>query len=51
MEAAHAYERDRYQDAARMLRRLADSVPASPAVRELHGLALYSDGPLRGSGT
>jgi tetratricopeptide (TPR) repeat protein len=41
MEAAHAYERERYQDAARMLRRLADVAPGSAAVRELHGLALY----------
>src|SRR5205823_14897685 len=41
MEAARAYERDRYQDARRVLRRLAEEAPAAAAVRELHGLTLY----------
>jgi len=41
MEAARAYERDRYQDARRVLRRLAQEAPAAAAVRELHGLTLY----------
>ncbi len=44
MEATRAYERDRYADARKILRRLADEAPAAPAVRELHGLTLYRMG-------
>jgi tetratricopeptide (TPR) repeat protein len=44
MEAARAYDRERYTDARRMLRRLAEEAPAAPAVRELHGLTLYRMG-------
>jgi tetratricopeptide (TPR) repeat protein len=44
MEAARAYERDRYQDARKLLRRLATDAPAAAAVRELHGLTLYRMG-------
>jgi tetratricopeptide (TPR) repeat protein len=40
-EASHAYDRERYQDARRLLRVLADEVPAAPAVQELYGLVLY----------
>jgi tetratricopeptide (TPR) repeat protein len=40
-EAVHAYDRDRYQDALRILRPLARAVPTAPAVRELIGLTLY----------
>ena len=40
-EATHAYDRERYQDALRIVRPLAESTPTSPAVRELHGLVLY----------
>jgi len=40
-EATRAYERDRYTDARRILRRLSDEAPAAAAVRELHGLTLY----------
>ncbi|HZQ26827.1 MAG TPA: tetratricopeptide repeat protein [Acidimicrobiales bacterium] len=40
-EAIRAYERDRYQDARRILRPLAESAPDAPAVRELYGLTLY----------
>ncbi|MBV9934269.1 MAG: tetratricopeptide repeat protein [Actinobacteria bacterium] len=43
-EATRAYERDRYPDARRILRKLADEAPAAPAVRELHGLTLYRMG-------
>jgi tetratricopeptide (TPR) repeat protein len=40
-EAVRAYERDRYQDARRILRTLAEQAPDAPAVRELYGLTLY----------
>jgi tetratricopeptide (TPR) repeat protein len=43
-DATYAFERERYQDARRILRTLADEVPASAAVRELYGLALYRTG-------
>jgi tetratricopeptide (TPR) repeat protein len=41
MEAARAYDRERYGDAVKILRPLADQVPSSSAVRELYGLCLY----------
>ena len=40
-DAAGAYERDRYGDAARMLKPLAEQAPGAAAVRELYGLTLY----------
>jgi tetratricopeptide (TPR) repeat protein len=43
-DATYAYERERYQDARRILRALADEVPGSAAVRELYGLVLYRTG-------
>jgi hypothetical protein len=43
-DAARAYERDRYQDARRILKSLAERFPGSAAVRELHGLTLYRMG-------
>jgi tetratricopeptide (TPR) repeat protein len=43
-DAAHAYERERYQEARRILRSLADELPDAPAVRELYGLVLYRSG-------
>jgi tetratricopeptide (TPR) repeat protein len=43
-EAVHAYDRDRYQDALRILRPLARSLPTAPSVRELLGLTLYRMG-------
>ena len=46
-EAAAAYERGRFQDALRIGRKLADEVPAVPAVRELLGLAAYRAGRWR----
>ncbi len=45
--AAGAYARDRYEDAFRITRRLADLVPESSAVRELHGLTCYRLGRWR----
>lgn len=43
-EAAKAYERDRYTDASKLLKPLAEAVPGSSAVRELYGLTLYRRG-------
>ena len=40
-EASHAYDRERYAEALRIVRPLADMAPTSAAVRELHGLTLY----------
>ncbi len=45
--AAAAYERDRYLDAFRITKTLADVVPDAPAVRELHGLVCYRLGRWR----
>jgi tetratricopeptide (TPR) repeat protein len=39
--AARAYERDRYTEAFRITKSLADQVPESAAARELHGLVCY----------
>jgi tetratricopeptide (TPR) repeat protein len=41
MEAAKAFERERYKDADRTLKQLVDQAPDVPAVRELYGLNLY----------
>jgi len=46
-EAVHAYDRDRFQDALRILRPLARAVPTAGAVRELLGLTLYRLGRWR----
>jgi tetratricopeptide (TPR) repeat protein len=43
-DATYAYERERYQEARRTLRILADEVPESATVRELYGLVLYRTG-------
>ena len=40
-EASHAYDRERYPEALRLVRPLVDAVPTSAAVRELYGLTLY----------
>ena len=45
--AARAYARDRYPEASRISRLLADQVPESAAVRELHGLVCYRLGRWR----
>ena len=47
MEAAKAFERERYKDADRLLKPLADTAPGVPAVRELYGLTLYRLGRWR----
>lgn len=43
-DASHAYDRERYAEARRMLRPLAEEVPDSAAVQELLGLTLYRMG-------
>lgn len=43
-DAAGAYSRERYQDARRIIAPLAEQLPGSAAVRELHGLTLYRMG-------
>jgi len=40
-DASGAYERQRYRDAARMLKPLAELAPGAAAVRELYGLTQY----------
>lgn len=40
-DAARAFERERFTDARRILKPLADQAPGSAAVRELYGLTLY----------
>jgi tetratricopeptide (TPR) repeat protein len=47
MEAAKSFERERYKDADRTLKSLADEAPGVPAVRELYGLNLYRLGRWR----
>jgi tetratricopeptide (TPR) repeat protein len=46
-DASRAYRAERYQDALRIVRKLADDAPSSAAVRELHGLTLYRMGRWR----
>lgn len=41
VDAARAFERDRFQDAWRILRPLTEEAPEASAVRELAGLTLY----------
>jgi len=43
-DASYAFQKERYQDARRVLRTLVDEAPSSPAVRELYGLVLYRTG-------
>ncbi len=43
-DAARAYERERYDDARKLLVPLADRMPANAAVRELLGLTQYRSG-------
>ena len=40
-EASDAFRRERYEDARRILRPLAEQAPGASSVRELHGLTLY----------
>ncbi|HEY2428637.1 MAG TPA: tetratricopeptide repeat protein, partial [Acidimicrobiales bacterium] len=46
-EASHAFDHERYNDALRILRPLAERAPTSAAVRELYGLTLYRLGRWR----
>jgi tetratricopeptide (TPR) repeat protein len=46
-DAARAFERERFGDAARILRPLASEAPSVAAVRELYGLTLYRQGRWR----
>lgn len=46
-DASRAFEAERYRDAARILKKLADDAPTAPAVRELYGLTLYRSGQWR----
>ncbi len=46
-DAVEAYEADRFQEARRILERLAKAAPESAAVRELYGLCLYRMGRWR----
>jgi tetratricopeptide (TPR) repeat protein len=43
-DATYAYEKERYLEARRTLRALAEEVPTSATVRELYGLVLYRTG-------
>jgi tetratricopeptide (TPR) repeat protein len=47
MEAAKAFERERYREADRQLKAIVDQAPDVPAVRELYGLNLYRLGRWR----
>ncbi|MBV8386492.1 MAG: tetratricopeptide repeat protein [Acidimicrobiia bacterium] len=51
MEAAKAFERERYKDAERMLKSLVDQASGVPAVRELYGLTLYRLGRWKAAAT
>lgn len=46
-QAVRAYDRDRYGDALRALRSIAEAAPGAPSVRELLGLTLYRLGRWR----
>jgi tetratricopeptide (TPR) repeat protein len=46
-EATKAYERERYAEARKLLKPLADRAPGSASVRELYGLTLYRLGHWR----
>jgi len=46
-DAARNFERERYQDARRILKNLAERAPSSASVRELYGLTLYRMGQWR----
>ena len=46
-EAADAFAEERYEEARKLLKPLAESVPGEPAIRELYGLTLYRLGRWR----
>jgi tetratricopeptide (TPR) repeat protein len=41
VEAARAYDRERWREARRLVAPIAKEAPGAPSVRELHGLVLY----------
>lgn len=43
-DASYAFQKERYQDARRILKVLVEEAPSAPAVRELYGLVLYRTG-------
>jgi len=45
--ASAAFAEDRYEDARKLLKALAELVPEEPVIRELHGLSLYRLGKWR----
>jgi tetratricopeptide (TPR) repeat protein len=46
-DAGRAFEAERFGDAARILKKLADDAPGAPSVRELYGVTLYRQGKWR----
>ena len=46
-EAADAFGEERYEEARKLLKPLAEAVPGEPAIRELYGLTLYRLGRWR----
>jgi hypothetical protein len=46
-EATAAYSEDRFEDARKTMKPIAELIPEEPAARELHGLALYRLGRWR----
>jgi Flp pilus assembly protein TadD len=46
-DATAAYAEDRFEDARKLLKPIAELIPEEPAVRELHGLSLYRLGRWR----
>ncbi len=46
-DASRAFEAERFADALRMVKKLADDAPTAAAVRELYGLTLYRMGRWR----
>jgi len=48
-DATHAYDRERYEEARKILRPIAEEVPDVVAVKELYGLTLYRSGDWAGA--
>jgi tetratricopeptide (TPR) repeat protein len=46
-DAADAFAQDRFEEARKLLKPLADAIPDEPAIRELYGLTLYRLGRWR----
>jgi tetratricopeptide (TPR) repeat protein len=47
LAALGAYQRERYRDAARMVKTVVDAIPSAPSARELLGLSQYRQGQWR----